>query len=46
MVELVPTKQNGTSGRVMEVSSDLVATRTAKHVFESHTNLILCSNFL
>ena len=33
MVELVPAKQNGTSGRVMEVSSDLVAIRTLKHVF-------------
>lgn len=45
MVELVPTKQNGTSGRVMEVSL-LIATKTVKHVFESHINEILCTNFL
>lgn len=46
MVELVPAKQNGTSGRVMEVSFHLVASRTVKHVFKSHINEILCTNFL
>lgn len=46
MVELVPSKQNGTSGRVMEVSCDFAATRTVKRDFEMNVNKILCTKFL